>query len=184
MRLPLLLCLLPLPALAQEAPAEWLGPEPHLVLVGTLDGQPVNFDLRGEDATLEARRVYRPGHAGWRYAAVEVRLATGSEDLVFRLNGEDFLQMPAPAWVPVAPLPEPANIVGTFAADLLPAGELLDPGAPGWSGTVGLLLDQGERDAEMLLIEGQVGGYLQVAREADELILSFTAPVVEDAREE
>jgi hypothetical protein len=36
----------------------------------------------------------------------------------------------------------------------------------------------------MLLIEGQVGGYLQVAREADELILSFTAPVVEDAREE
>ncbi len=180
MRLPLLLALLPLPALAQEAPTEWLGPEPHLVATGTISGQPVEIDLFGEAATLEARRVYRPGHAGWRHAAIEVTVP-GDEPLSLVIGQQDFLQLPAPAIFAIVDMPEPEG----FFADVSIATGDAEPVQPdGWLGTLTFTQDSGTRDPEQLLTGGSIGGHLDVTSGADRLVLSFTAPVAEDTREE
>ncbi len=178
MRLPLLLALLPLPALAQEPPPEWLGPEPHLVVVGTLDGEPFHLHLRGEG--VEARRVYRPGHAGWRYAAIEVGV-DAEESLSFVISQADLLQLPAPTILAIVDIPEPE---GFFADVAIHQGEAEAAAPDGWLGTLTLNEDAGTRDADQLLTGGAVGGHLDVTSGEDRLVLSFSAPVVEDRREE
>jgi hypothetical protein len=98
----LALVLLPLSALAQElgapydppsAPTEWQGTDRHLMLQGAVDGRAVSLDLTGPEAeaALSAERHYLSGHAGWRYAALVLRLELGEEDLVLRFGNEDFL---------------------------------------------------------------------------------------------
>jgi hypothetical protein len=196
-RIALALALLPLPVLAQdpvalgdppsEAPVEWLGTEAHLVALGTVDGRPVSITLTGPEAeaALSAERHHMPGHAGWRYGALVLRLDLGDEGLVLRFGHEDFLQMPPPVIVPVAALPEPMGLMGNAALALLPEGAAIAPAsAGGWAGVLSLWQDEGERDAEMLLLDGSVGGVAELSRGEDLLNLSFTAPVTGFLKEE
>jgi hypothetical protein len=190
MRFAPFLCLLPLPALAQDAlpgdaPAEWLGDTPHLVVMGTLDGQPV--DIRFPDiaaaegvARFEAEREYLPGHAGWRYADFEISFEAVVEGVEtsfqIEVENEDFLQQPAPASFDLVEdrFPEGARAFLEVSAER--DGEDEEE-VEGWTGTLTLAEDSGQRDHDMLLLDGTIGGHLVAERGEDRLVLSFTVPV-------
>jgi hypothetical protein len=199
MRLALLLAVLALPALAGEAPeppTTWLGTATHVVAVGTLSGQPLAIAPTGVNAGpdeigVSARRHYRTGHAGWREAVLEIRWeASSGEDsqsLVLGLGNEDFLQQPVDGPVTYALAAEPFP-EGRRASLFVAAGTAGPEGAEdtmlieGWTGTLTLTLDEGTRDADMLLLDGRIGGHLDARRGEDHLLVSFTAPVVGHAR--
>lgn len=172
-----------------EAPTDWLGPALHLRARGTLDGRAVGIATNGLDLgpdaqSLRATRRYAPGHAGWRCAALTVLFQARTRDVVLDLGieiaGEDFLQRPTPESYDLVDEEAPE---GTDAALLVSAG-LSGPdnfgsavAVQGWAGRLTLALDHGRRDADALLLDGRLGGFLEATRGEDRIALSFTAPV-------
>jgi hypothetical protein len=70
------------------------------------------------------------------------------------------------------------GLSGTAAVALVPRAGQIDPDAAGgWTGVLSLSQDQGERDRDMLLMDGTVGGAADLSRGEDRISLSFTAPV-------
>lgn len=175
-----------------EAPTDWLGPVMHLRARGTLDGRPVGVATNGlnlgpDAQSLRATRRYAAGHAGWRCSALTVLFQARTRDLTLdfgiEIAGDDFLQRPTPAGPWVYELVDEEAPEGTDAALLVSAG-LAGPdnfgsaiAVQGWTGRLSLALDHGRRDADALLLDGRLGGFLEATRGADRIALSFTAPV-------
>lgn len=178
------------------APTEWLGPAMHLAARGTLDGRPVGvatngLDLGPDAQSLHATRRYAPrndpGHAGWRCAALTVqfqaRMRDVALDLGLEIAGDDFLQRPTPEgpWtydLVDDPAPEGARALLLVSAGLAGPDSFGSAVAvQGWTGRLSLALDHGRRDADALLLDGRLGGFLEATRGADRMALSFTAPV-------
>lgn len=182
--LPVLLALLPLAAVARTP--EWLGPEPHLVAEGSLGGQPLAIrfpaGLTAAALTFEARRIYRPGHAGWRHSELEVSFqgVTGDEETTLRLvlRHDDLLQVPAPATFDLVEAAPPERTQASLA--VLTGGE--EEGS--WIGMLTLGAETGPRDADWLLLGGTVGGTIEATRGEDRLSVSFTAPATGYSRED
>lgn len=188
-----------------EAPAEWLGPDPHLVLRGTLDGRPVGAATRGlgegpEAQSLHALRHFAPRHdprpdpggAGWRVSALSVlfqaRAAGSTLDLTLVLAQDDFARRAAEGpWaydLVAEEAPEGARASLLLAAGFAGPGQFGDSvGAFGWEGTLSLALDDGARDAGAPPLDGRIGGFLAARRGADRVAASFTAPVTGWAQE-
>ncbi len=196
----LALCLLPLPALAQDAtvtpgnalaepPAEWLGPEPHLVLMGTLGGRPLDVQVMDPDATeglaaFSGKREYLPGEAGWRYGDFEVALQAeiGGVERAFEVEVEnrDFLQhRPLPATFALGEenFPEGPRAFLEMSAEWETEAGAVNDEIGGWAGILRLAEDSGTPDAEGLLPDGLIGGHMVAERGADRLVMSFTVPV-------
>jgi hypothetical protein len=87
---------------------EWLGDTPHLVLMGTLGGRPVDIQfldlgtLPQGVASFEGKREYLPGEAGWRYGDFEVALQAEidgvEKSFEMEFENADFVQQrPLPA---------------------------------------------------------------------------------------
>lgn len=208
MRAPrLALCLLPLPALAQDAtvtsgnalpepPAEWLGDTPHLVLMGTLGGRPLDIqllDIASAEgvAAFEGKREYLPGEAGWRYGDFEVALQAviGGVEKSFEMEFEnaDFTQSrPLPATFELGPenVPEGARAFLEAAAEWETEAGPVNDEIGGWTGTLTLELDEGTADAEELVPDGIIGGHMVAQSGADRLVMSFTVPVTEYEKDE
>lgn len=201
------LCLLPLPALAQDAtvtpgntltapPAEWLGPEPHLVLMGTLGGRPVDIqilDVASAEslATFQGKREYLPGEAGWRYGDFEVALQAvidGVEKSIeIEVENDDFLQhRPLPASFELGPqnFPQGAKAFLETSAEWETAAGAVNEEIGGWTGTLTLAEDKGTADAEGLMPDGTIGGHMVAENGTDRLVMSFTVPVAEYEKDE
>jgi hypothetical protein len=183
--------LLPLPAFAQEAaePTEWLGPTPHLILVGTLAGHPV--DIRMPDmaaaqgvARFEGKREYLPAEGGgWRYGDFEVVLdaTLGGVERRFEmeLENHDFLEHPLPASFELGAenFPRGARAFLEAEAEWETAEGAVNEELGGWTGRLTLHEDSGTPDAEGLLPDGRIAGFLVAEREGERLVMSFTVPV-------
>ncbi len=200
MRRLLALCLLPLPTLAQEAtvtpgnaleapPMAWLGPEPHLVLMGALAGRPLDVQVMDPAATaglaaFGGKREYLPGEAGWRYGDFEVALQAeiGGVERTFEVEVEnrDFLQhRPLPATFALGDenFPEGARAFLEVSAEWETEAGAVNEELCGWTGTLTLAEDSGTPDAEGLVPDGLIGGHMVAERGADRLVMSFTVPV-------
>ncbi len=197
----LALCLLPLPALGQDAtitpgnalteePTEWLGPTPHFVLMGTLNGGPVDIQyldlssLPDGVAAFSGKREYLPGQAGWRYGDFEVALQAeiGGVERAFEVEVEnrDFLQhRPLPATFALGDenFPEGARAFLEVSAEWETEAGAVNEELGGWTGTLTLAEDSGTPDAEGLVPDGLIGGHMVAERGADRLVMSFTVPV-------
>jgi hypothetical protein len=77
---------------AAEAPTTWLGAEPHLVLVGTVDGVAIQINVRGDDpllSQLAGKREHQVLASGEkRYTAFEVSFGALMEGLERELELE------------------------------------------------------------------------------------------------
>lgn len=201
-------CLLPLPVFAQDAtvtegntlaepPAAWLGETPHLVLMGTLNGRPVDIQFLELSSlpegveSFEGKREYLPGEAGWRYGDFEVALQAviGGVERSFEMEFEnaDFVQQrPLPATFELGPenFPDGARAFLEAAAEWeSEAGSVNDEIGP-WTGTLTLAKDDGTADAEGLVPDGTIGGHLVAESGGDRLVMSFTVPVAEYEKDE
>ena len=185
---------LALPAAAQEAgvgaePTEWLGPTPHIVMVGTLAGRPI--DVRFDDvaaapgiAAFSGKREYLPGEGGaWLYGDFEVALQAvidGVEKgLEVEVENRDFAAHPLPATFALGPenFPEGARAFLEMSAEWETQGETVNEELGGWTGTLTLTEDGGTPDARGLLGDGTIGGHMVAERGEDRLVVSFTVPV-------
>lgn len=198
----LALCFLPTSAWAQEAtvtpgntlaepPTEWLGPTPHLVLMGTLSGRPVDvqyLDIGAAErvASFEAKREYLPGEAGWRYGDFEVGLQAVIEGVEksfeIEVENDDFVQQrPLPATFDLGAenFPQGGRAYLEASAEWETEAGAVNDEVGGWTGTLTLAEDSGTPDAEGLVPDGLIGGHLVAEREGDRLVMSFTVPVAE-----
>ncbi len=196
----LALSLLPLPAIAEDAtvtpgnalmepPPAWLGPEPHLVLMGALGGRPVDVQVMDPEAmaglaAFGGKREYLPGEAGWRYADFEVALQAeiGGVERAFEVEVEnrDFLQhrpLPATFALGAENFPEGARAFLEVSAEWETERGAVNDEMGGWAGTLTLAEDSGTPDAEGLVPDGLIGGHMVAERGADRLVMSFTVPV-------
>lgn len=203
----LALCLLPVPALAQDAtvtpgntlsapPAEWLGETPHFVLMGTMGGRPVDIqflDIAAAEgvAAFEGKREYLPGEAGWRYGDFEVALQAVIEGVEksfeMEFENDDFVQQhPLPASFELGGenFPQGARAFLEAAAEWETEAGAVNDEIGGWTGTLTLAKDEGTADAEGLIPDGMIGGHAVMQNGADGLVLSFTVPVAEYEKDE
>lgn len=200
--LTLALCLLAAPALAADAtvtpgntltapPAAWLGPMPHLVVMGTIAGR--SFDLQMPDmaradgvAEFAGKREYLPGDGGtWRYGNFEVALKAtidGVEKaLEFEFENHDFTAHSLPATFALQSENFPQGALTFLEAQLeweTPQITVNDE-VVGWSGTLRLAQDSGTPDDKSLRPDGVIGGFVTATRQGDSLVMSFTVPVAE-----
>lgn len=198
MRFPLLAAslALALPAAAQEAgdalaaaPAGWLGATPHLVMVGTLAGHPI--DLRYRDvgaafgiAAFSGKREYLPGEGGaWRYGDFEVVLQAvidGVErSFEVEVENRDFAAHPLPATFALGGenSPEGLNAFLEMSAEWETEAGSVNEELGGWTGTLTLARDDGTPDGRGLLPDGLIGGHMVAERGGDRLAMSWTVPV-------
>lgn len=189
MRCLLPLCLMPLPTLAQEPPAAWLGTTPHLVLVGTIGGEAVDVRVPSMAAAegvaaFSGKREYLPAEGGgWRYGDFEVAFQAVIDEVErsFELEFEnaDFGRHPTPATFALgsANFPEGANAFLEASAEWETEAGAVNEEVGGWTGTLVVHLDVGTPDAEGLAPDGAIGGVLVAERGEDRLVASFTVPV-------
>jgi hypothetical protein len=204
----LALCLLPLPALGQDAtitpgnalteePTEWLGPTPHFVLMGTLNGGPVDIQyldlasLPDGVAAFSGKREYLPGEAGWRYGDFEVALQAEiggiEKSWEIEVENDDFArQRPLPARFELGQenFPEGPRAFVEFSAEWETEADTVNDEIGGWTGTLSLHEDSGTADTEGLMPDGLIGGHMVAENGDDVLVLSFTVPVTEHEKDE
>ena len=203
----LLLVSLAAPALAQDAtithgntltapPEAWLGDAPHLVMMGTIAGRPVDVQLLDMAmavgiASFEGKREYLPGEGGtWRYADFEVSLSAVIDGIEksfeLEIENADFTQHPLPASFALQDVnfPEGALAFLEVEAEWETDAATVNDEVVGWGGLLTLSLDSGTPDAEGLVPDGLIGGYIVAESGGDRLVVSFTVPVVEYEKDE
>lgn len=191
----LLPCLfLATPALAQEAPAGWLGPEPHLTMVGTIAGQPVALSVTPDTegvARLSGKREYLPGENGaWRHGDFELTLQAVIDGVekTFEIEAEnqDFHRHPLPASFALGPENFPAGLHAFLEVqqEWETDGKSVNDELGGWTGSLTLYRDEGTADADGLMADGIIGGFLLAEKGTDRLAVSFTVPVTEAEKDD
>jgi hypothetical protein len=199
--------LLPAAALAQDAtvtpgnmlaapPGEWLGDTPHLVLMGTLSGRPVDIQYTDIAAasgidSFEGKREYLPGDGGsWRYGDFEVALSAiiDGVEKSFEIEIENFdfteATLPTTFTLGAENFPQGAAAFVEIAAEWEAGGISVNDEIGAWTGTLTLVTDTGTPDAEGLVPDGAIGGFLVAQNGSDSLVASFTVSVVEYEKDE
>lgn len=172
-------------------PAEWLGETPHLILMGTINGRPVDVqmtDMAGAAGVAEfaGKREYQPADGGaWRYGVFEVALKAtfdGVEKAIeLEFENRDFGQHPLPAIFELQTEEFPEGAKAFFEVQLeweTPESTVNDE-IGGWSGTLALAQDSGTADDKGLVPDGMIGGFATATLGADTIVMSFTVPVAE-----
>jgi len=200
MRRAALLCLLASPAFADTlatdgptlttAPTEWLGPTPHLVIMGTLNGHEMNIQLTDMAATAVAefagKREYLPGDAGaFRYGDFEVGLKAtigGVErSIELEFENDDFASVTLPADFALGAenFPKGNAAFLEVSAEWEDASGSVNDEIGALTGTLSLLLDDGTPDDKGLRADGMIGGLVVAENAGETLVISFTVPVAE-----
>ena len=201
MRRAALLCLLASPAFADTiatdnptlatAPTEWLGPSPHLVIMGTLNGHALNIQVTDPAASttvaeFAGKREYLPGDAGaYRYGDFEVSLKAeiGGVERSFELEFEndDFatITLPADFALGAENFPKGNAAFLEVSAEWEDATGSVNDEIGGLTGTLSLQLDDGTPDDKGLRADGLIGGLVMAENAGETLVISFTVPVAE-----
>ncbi|MBP7684801.1 MAG: hypothetical protein KBB95_23005 [Deltaproteobacteria bacterium] len=184
---------------APAAPSAWLGDEPHLLVVGTVDGETLHFDLRGEAAasleTLFCERNYLlpdlADETTWDEGTLEKfeikwRTTEGGVEREYQLEllAHDFDASTDGAMINVVAYDEgdaaqlPNRIMAALEWEYEEDGQEVERGAAAASGTFTRGAIVGTPDVGVVVPdgEGSVGGYLHmVSGDGDVLDVSFTA---------
>jgi len=177
-------------------PETWLGDVPHLVLMGSLAGRPIDIqyvdiaNASGVD-TFEGKREYLPGDGGtWRYGDFEVALSAVIDGVEksFEIEIENFdfttASLPTTLILGAENFPQGAFAFVEISAEWETGGTSVNDEIGAWTGTLTLVTDTGTPDAEGLVPDGLIGGYMVAQNGADTLTASFTVPVVEYEKDE
>lgn len=174
-----------------SAPTEWLGPTPHLVIMGKMNGHDLNIQyadlsVTGAVAEFAGKREYLPGEAGgFRYGDFEVSLKAvmGGIERSFELEFEndDFASIPLPAELALGSenFPKGNAAFLEFAAEWEDASGSVNDEIGGFTGTLSLKLDEGTADAKALRADGMIGGLVIAEQAGETVVVSFTVPVAE-----
>jgi hypothetical protein len=172
-------------------PTEWLGPVPHLVIMGKMNGHDLNLqytDLTAADAVVEfgGKREYLAGEAGaFRYGDFEVGLKAviGGVERSFELEFEndDFSGMSLPVDLVLGSenFPKGNAAFLEFAAEWEDASGSVNDEIGGFTGTLSLKLDEGSADDKGLRPDGMIGGLVIAEQAGETVVVSFTVPVAE-----
>lgn len=200
MRLAALLCLTAAPAFADSLatenpaltapPAAWLGPEPHLVIMGKVNGHDMNIQLTDMAAAgvaeFTGKREYLPGEAAaFRYGDFEVSLKANiggiERSIELEFENDDFSAIPLPAALALGAenFPKGNAAYLEFSAEWEDAAGSVNDEIGGFTGTLSLQLDEGTADDIGLRADGMIGGLLVGENAGEMLVVSFTVPVSE-----
>jgi hypothetical protein len=201
MRLATLVCLLASPALAENlateaptlsaAPTEWLGPTPHFVVMGMVNGREMNIQLTdiaaaSGVAAFEGKREYLPGEAGaFRYGDFEVALKAtigGVErSIELEFENDDFAKVILPSDFVLVPenFPRFPGAFLEFATEWEDASGSVNDEIGGYNGVLTVTLDEGTPDDKGLRPDGMIGGFAQAEKDGQVVTISFTVPVAE-----
>ena len=201
MRLAASLCLVAFPTVAEviatdaptltAAPTEWLGPTPHLVIMGTVNGREMNIQLTDMAAAngvaeFEGKREYLPGQTGdFRYGDFEVALKAmldGVErSIELEFENDDFgtFTLPADFALGAENFPKGPAAYLEFSAEWEEASGSVNDEIGGFTGTLSLKLDEGTTDDRGLRPDGMIGGLVTAEKAGEVVVISFTASVVE-----
>jgi hypothetical protein len=173
------------------APAEWLGPAPHLVMMGQAAGQSLDIQLTDMAAAagiegFEGKREYLPGDgAALRYGDFEVALKAligGLErSIELEFENADFATHPLPATFTLQDREFPEGLLSNLEVQLEWEGPegAVNAESAGWTGTLTLLHDEGTKDGSGASGDGWIGGFVLAEKDGERLVISFTVPVVE-----
>ncbi|MGL4236539.1 hypothetical protein [Tabrizicola sp.] len=172
-------------------PTEWLGPEPHLVIMGKVNGRELNIQLTDMAsapfvAEFAGKREYLPGEAGaFRYGDFEVALKAeigGVErSLELEFENDDFGKAALPSDFALVPENFPKGFASflEFSSEWEDASGSVNDEIGGFNGTLSLQLDEGAPDDKGLRPDGMIGGLVMAEKEGEIVVVSFTVPVAE-----
>jgi hypothetical protein len=201
MRLAAVLCLVATPTLAEviateaptlsAAPSEWLGPTPHLVIMGTVNGREMNIQLTDPAtvagvAEFAGKREYLPNDDGsFRYGDFEVGLKAeigGVErSIELEVENDDFAKFALPSDFQLVPenFPKgPASYL-EFSMEWEDAAGSVNDEIGAFNGVLSVHLDEGTPDDKGLRPDGMIGGFLSAEKDGQIVTISFTVPVAE-----
>lgn len=204
--LPLLALTLPVAALADplketvtpgntltEAPAEWLGETPHLVIMGDVNGYSFDvqyLDLRAADIhDIEVKREYLIDGDARPYQELDFEVQAVidgvAKTIEGKLNHADFLTLSLPAEMSLTAEenPEGASTYTEFEFEWEHDGVSVNEEIGDWGGDA-ILVQDAAFGAEEPVADGLSGGYINAMRGDDHLIISFTFEVMEAEVEE
>ncbi len=179
------------PATLTAPPAEWLGPVPHLVIMGKAKGHDLNIQIddmakAADVAEFAGKREYLPQDGGgYRYGDFEVSLKAvidGAErafELEFENHDLHGLTLPAALALTTENFPKGEAAFLEFSMEWETGAGSVNEELGGYSGTLSLLQDQGTPDGKGLLPDGMIGGHVVAEKDGETVVISFTVPVAE-----
>jgi hypothetical protein len=201
MRLAAALCLIATPALAETIatdgptlaapPTEWLGPTPHLVVMGTVGGREMNIQLTDMAlatgvAAFEGKREYLPGEGGaFRYGDFEVALKAAiggvERSIELEFENDDYGGFVLPSDFQLVPenFPKGPATYLEISAEWEDATGSVNDEIGGFNGVLTVTLDEGTPDDKGLRPDGTIGGFVTAEKAGEVVVISFTVPVAE-----
>ena len=178
-----------------EAPAEWLGETPHLVIMGSVNGY--NFDLQMLDLTsadglhaTAVKREYLINGDARPYqeidAEVQMILDGVAKKVEFKLNHDDFLTLGAlPVTLELNSEENPAGDLTFFEFEMEWEldGTSVNEEIGEWAGTATIAVDSAFGAAEPVA-DGLAGGFITASHGDETLVISYTFVVDEAEVEE
>lgn len=184
-----------------SAPTEWLGSTPHLLAVGTIQGETVEFELEGEDAEnldryfcernyivpdIEDESTYSDGYLEKIEVKWLVEVDETEREYQLELLAFDFRAAETGNTFPLVTYDEESagdletdSLMATFSWEYEEAGNEVEVDAPGETGSFSFeRLDGTPAESNGLVVpdeEGSVGGYIEMSWDnGDEIAISFT----------
>ncbi len=173
------------------APTEWLGAAPHLVIMGTVNGN--RFDVQAMDLAaadiievtmkreyLLTNNDYNPyREVDFAFAFTHDGIAKAMEAKLTHADFNKLAALPATfALQSAEEYPEGGNIFTELEYKWEAQGKTVDAEIAEWTGTATLNLDDAYQAAKPNG-DGMVGGYINASNGDNTIVISFTLPVTE-----
>jgi len=170
------------------APTEWLGEQPHLVIMGMVDGK--KFDVQVMDittATVALKREYLLNDSDYSpYQEIDFSVEFTHEGIDKAIEGKlthaDFNKLAAlPATLTLQSAeeyPEGDKVFTEFEYKWEAGGVTVDGESPEFDGSATLHMDDGFQAATPNG-DGMVGAFISATKGDNAYVISFTLPVTE-----
>lgn len=171
-------------------PTEWLGAQPHLVIMGSVNGYILDLqslDLASADwlHATEAKRQYLIDGDARPYQELDTEIQMILEDVAkkieFKINHADFLSLgdlPVTLELVSEENPEGAMTYFEFEMEWEVGGTSVNEEVGDWEGSAIVTLDSGF-GAEAPVGDGLAGGFITASRGEETLVISYTLVVNE-----
>lgn len=173
-----------------DAPTQWLGAEPHFVMVGAFGDYVFAINAADPEAAgveLAGKREYRPGADGLAFIDFEIAIDAVIGDIERSIEMEfenaDFGRYALPAGFALQgeafPAGKLSNLELEFEWEWVEKSVVVNEEALFTDGALTLAVDDGEADERGFSDTGLIGGFVTATRDGQTLAISFTAPVRE-----